>query len=56
MMDYVIVEKSVSGRWMDVHVPREAGGRVFDHFLIEARVQGGLVIEEGEKGCSAGKS
>ena len=36
MMDYVIDERLV-----DVHVPREAGGWVFDHFLVVAKVIGG---------------
>ena len=36
MMDYVIVEKSSLGRLVDVHLPREAGGMVSNHFLVVA--------------------
>ena len=40
MMDYVLVEKSVLGRLVDVHLARRAGGGLFDHFLVVAKVKG----------------
>ena len=43
MMDYVLVEKSVMGMLVDVHVARGPGGRVSDHFLEVAKVKGGGV-------------
>ena len=39
MMDYLLVEKSVLGGLVDVHVARGAGGRVSDHFLDVAKVK-----------------
>ena len=41
MMDYVLVEKSVLGRLVYVHVARGAGGGVSDHFLVVAKMKGG---------------
>ena len=41
MMDYVIVEKSALGWLVDVPVPRRAGLRVSEHFLVVARVKAG---------------
>ena len=41
-MDYVIVEKSVLVRLVDVHVPRGVGGGVSDHFLVEVKMKGEL--------------
>ena len=41
MMDHVLVEKSVLGRLVDVHVARGAGGGVSDHILVVAKVKGG---------------
>ena len=38
-MEYVIVEKSALARLADVHVARGAGGGVFDHFLVVAKVK-----------------
>ena len=42
MTDYVLVEKSVLGRLVDVHVARGAkGGGLSDHFLEVAKVKRG---------------
>ena len=38
MMNYVLVEKIVLCRSVDVHVARGAGGGVSDHFLEVAKV------------------
>ena len=35
-LHYVVVEKSGVGGLVDVHVPKGAGGRVSDHFLVVA--------------------
>ena len=40
MMDYVLVEKSVLGRLVDVHVARGAGRGVSHHILVVAKVKG----------------
>ena len=42
MIDYVLVEKSVLGRLVDVHVARGAGGGLSDHFLVLVKVGGGV--------------
>ena len=42
-MDYVLVEKSVLGRFVDVHVAWGAVGGLSDHFLVVAKVKGGGV-------------
>ena len=54
MMDYVLVEKSVLGRLVDVQEERGARGGVSVHFLVIAKVKGGYILEEGENRCSAG--
>ena len=41
-MDYVIVEKGIVGRLVDVHVPSWLRGGVSDHFQVEAKVKVGL--------------
>ena len=41
MMDYVLVEKSVLGRLVDVHVARGAGGIVSVQFVVVAKVKEG---------------
>ena len=41
MMDYVLVEKRVLGRLVDVHVAKGAGGGLSDHFLVVAKVKEG---------------
>ena len=41
MMDYMLMEKSVLGRLVNVHVCEWAGGGVSDHFLVVAKVNGG---------------
>ena len=40
-MNFVIEEKSVVGRLVDVHVSRRAEGEVSDHFLVVAVRKGG---------------
>ena len=42
MLDNVLVEKSVVGRMVDVHVVRGAGGGVSDHFVVVAKVKWGV--------------
>ena len=41
MMHYVLVEKNVLGRLVDLHVAREFGGGVSDHFFVVTKVKGG---------------
>ena len=41
MVDYVLVEKSILGSLVDVHVARGAGGGLSDHFLVVAKVKWG---------------
>ena len=41
MIDYVLVEKSVPSRSVDVYVARADGGGVPDHFLVAAKVKCG---------------
>ena len=38
LMDYVLLPKQTRGRLLDVNVCRGGGGRMSDHFLIEARL------------------
>ena len=40
MMDYVLVEKSVLGRLVDMHVAKGAGGGMSFHFLVVAKGKG----------------
>ena len=40
MIDYVLEEKSVLGRLVDMHAARGAGGGVSDHFLVVAKLKG----------------
>ena len=49
MMDYVLVKKSVLGRLVDVHVAREAGGGVSDHFLVVDKVKEGVDFRRRKK-------
>ena len=41
MIDYVKVKKSALGMLMDVHVPRGAGGVLYGHYLVVAKIKGG---------------
>ena len=48
-MDYVLVEKRDLGRLVDVHIARGAGGGVSDHFLVVAKVKGGVEFRRRKK-------
>ena len=52
-MDYVLVEKNVLGRLVDVHIARGAGRGVSDHFLVAAKVKGGGGRFEKKEGTGA---
>ena len=39
LMDYVLLPRRMLGRLLDVKVWRGEGGRLYDHFLVEARLK-----------------